>query len=105
MLGDTNFSAFCPHPAAKVTAMIIPPERVKSCTRILSSIWLAGLCMGVDPCTPAGAQTPAVSVDQLLGMSGPELNALYRQGSVAGIPPGRVRGTAILAPGTRRNEA
>jgi len=38
-------------------------------------------------------------------MSGPELDALYRQGSVAGIPPGRVRGTAILAPGTRRNEA
>src|SRR5208337_4374914 len=49
----------------------IQPERVKSCTRILSSIWLAGLCMGVDPCTPAGAQTPAVSVDQLLRMSGP----------------------------------
>ena len=38
-------------------------------------------------------------------MSGPELEALYRQGSVAGVPPGRVRGTAILSPGTRRNEA
>jgi hypothetical protein len=36
-------------------------------------------------------------------MSGPELEALYRQGSVVGIPPGRVRGTAILAPGARRN--
>jgi len=105
MLGDTNFSAFLPYPAAKVTSMIIPPERVKSCTRILFSIWLAGLCVGVDPYTPAVAQTPAVSVDQLLRMSGPELDALYRQGSVAGIPPGRVRGTAILAPGTRRNEA
>ena len=85
--------------------MIIAQERMKSRTRILFSIWLAGLCMGVDPWTPAGAQTPTVSVDQLLRMSGPELDALYRQGSVAGIPPGRVRGTAILAPGTRRNEA
>ncbi len=85
--------------------MIIPPVRVMSCTRILCLIWLAGFCMGVEPCAPAGAQTPAVSVDQLLRMSGPELDALYRQGSVAGIPPGRVRGTAILAPGTRRNEA
>jgi hypothetical protein len=105
MLGDTNFSAFFPQPAAKVTAMIIPPERVKRCARILSSLGLAVLCMGLDLCTLAGAQTPAVSVGQLLRMSGPELDALYRQGSVAGIPPGRVRGTAILAPGTRRNEA
>ncbi len=105
MLGDTNFSAFLLHPAAKVTSMIIAPPRMKSCTRILFSSWLAGLCMGVDPCTPAGAQSPAVSVDQLLRMIGPELDALYRQGSVGGIPPGRVRGTAILAPGTRRNQA
>src|SRR5271157_3583897 len=108
MLGDTNFPAFLPQCPAKVTSMINPPERVKSCVRILSSIWLACLCMGVNLCTRAGAQTPqtpAVSVDQLLRMSGPELDAVYRQGSVAGIPPGRVRGTAILAPGTRRNEA
>ncbi len=36
-------------------------------------------------------------------MTGPELEALYRQGSATAIPAGRVRGTAILAPGTRRN--
>ncbi len=105
MLGDTNFSPFLSHPAAQVTSMIIAPERRQSRTRIQFSIWLAGLCMGGDPCPPARAQTPAASVDQLLRMSGPELDALYRQGSVAGIPPGRVRGTAILAPGTRRNQA
>jgi len=105
MLGDTNFSAFLPQPAAKVTAMIIPPERVKGRVRILSSLGLAVLCMGAAFPAPARGQTPAVDVDQLLRMSGPELDALYRQGSVAGIPPGRVRGTAILAPGTRRNEA
>ncbi len=85
--------------------MIIPLERVKSEIRIAFLIGLAVLCMGVSVGTPAGAQTPSISVAQLLRMSGPELEALYRQGSLAGIPPGRVRGTAILAPGTRRNEA
>jgi hypothetical protein len=105
MLGDTSFSTFLPEPAIKVTTMIIPLERVKSGARILNSIELAVLCIGVVLCTPARAQMPAVSVDQLLRMSAPELEALYHQGSLAGIPPGRVRGTAILAPGTRRNEA
>jgi hypothetical protein len=55
---------------------------------------------------PAGvrAQSPAagLSVDQLLQMSAGEIEQVYRQGTVAAIPPGRVRGTAILAPGTRR---
>jgi hypothetical protein len=45
----------------------------------------------------------ALTVQSLLQLSGPELEALYRQGSAVGIPPGRVRGTAILAPGARRN--
>jgi hypothetical protein len=85
--------------------MIIPPGRVKRCVRVVSSMGLAILCMGVALHAPARGQTPAISVDQLLRMSGPELDALYRQGSLAGIPPGRVRGTAILAPGTRRNGA
>lgn len=85
--------------------MIIPLERVTSCARIVSSIGIAVLCMGANLSTPAWAQTPAVGIDSLLRMSGPELEALYRQGSVASVPPGRVRGTAILAPGTRRNQA
>ena len=56
---------------------------------------------------PAGAaaQGAPLTVKQLLQLSGPELDALYRRGSAGGIPPGRVRGTAILAPGTRRNRA
>jgi hypothetical protein len=41
----------------------------------------------------------------LLRLTGPELEALYRQGQAVGVPPGRVRGTALLAPGARRNEA
>lgn len=55
--------------------------------------------------TSAHAQGGALTVKQLLQLSGPELEAVYRQGSAVGIPPGRVRGTAILAPGTRRNQA
>jgi hypothetical protein len=35
-------------------------------------------------------------------MSPPELEAAYRQGTASAIPPGRVRGTALLAPGTWR---
>jgi hypothetical protein len=42
------------------------------------------------------------SIDDLLRMSPAQLEALYRQGTAAAIPPGRVRGTALLAPGTRR---
>ncbi|QEH36185.1 hypothetical protein OJF2_47450 [Aquisphaera giovannonii] len=53
----------------------------------------------------ARAQAMALSASRLLEMSGPDLDALYRQGRSVGLPAGRVRGTAILAPGTRRNEA
>jgi hypothetical protein len=54
---------------------------------------------------PARAQMPAITDDRLLRMSRPELDALYRQGAAVAMPPGRVRGTALLAPGTRRNGA
>jgi hypothetical protein len=52
----------------------------------------------------ARAQTPqpAITLDQLLGMSPAEIENVYRQGTAAAIPPGRVRGTALLSPGTRR---
>ena len=43
-----------------------------------------------------------VTLDQLLRMSAAELDAHYHQGIAAAIPPGRVRGTALLAPGTWR---
>jgi hypothetical protein len=52
----------------------------------------------------ARGQGPAsgITLDGLLRMSPAEIEALYRQGSTVGIPPGRVRGTALLAPGTWR---
>ncbi len=52
------------------------------------------------------AQAPsgpgAVTLDGLLRMSPAELDMAYRQGMATAIPPGRIRGTALLQPGTRR---
>ncbi len=45
---------------------------------------------------------PGVTLDQLLGMTPSQIEDVYRQGTAVAIPPGRVRGTALLAPGTRR---
>jgi hypothetical protein len=66
---------------------------------------LAVLC-GVLAMGEARGQGPAASggitLDGLLRMSPAEIEAVYRQGTAAAIPPGRVRGTALLATGTRR---
>jgi hypothetical protein len=66
---------------------------------------LLALAAGLIGAWPAQAQTPAAptSLDPLLRMGPAELDRLYRQGTAPGILPGRVRGTALLAPGTRRN--
>ncbi len=48
------------------------------------------------------AAPSAVSLDQLLQMSPGQIEAIYRQGAAAPIPEGRIKGTAILSPGTRR---
>jgi hypothetical protein len=51
---------------------------------------------------PAPAPNYGVTLDGLSRMSPAEIEAIYRQGAAVAIPPGRVRGTALLAPGTRR---
>lgn len=43
-----------------------------------------------------------ITLDGLLRMSPAEIESVYRQGTAAAIPSGRVRGTALLSPGTRR---
>jgi hypothetical protein len=62
--------------------------------------------IGLCPLTVSEAQSPAasgaVTLDGLLAMSPAELEALYRQGTVAAVPDGRIRGTALVASGTRR---
>jgi hypothetical protein len=66
------------------------------------------LCLGSKAPLASGqtSATPAVvTLDQLLGMSSAELDTVYRQGASVAIPEGRIRGTAILSPGTRRTRA
>jgi len=48
------------------------------------------------------AASNTVTLDGLLRMSPAELETVYRQGTMAAVPEGRIRGTALLAPGTRR---
>jgi hypothetical protein len=58
------------------------------------------LASGQSPGAPAG-----LNLEQLLAMSTAELDTVYRQGTSVAIPEGRIRGTAILSPGTRRTRA
>ena len=79
--------------------MIMRRFRVPTRLRGLAPALLAVLALesGMGPGTPANAQAQPLTVDRLVQMSGPELDAVYRQGAVVGIPAGRVRGTALLA--------
>ena len=49
--------------------------------------------------------TPPLSIRQLLRMSGPQLDALYEGASPGPIPCGKVRGRAIVKPGSTLNPA
>jgi hypothetical protein len=70
---------------------------------------IAAMWMGAPAARQASGQTipapAAVTLDQLLQMSPAELDSIYRQGAAVAIPEGRIRGTAILSPGTRRTRA
>ena len=85
--------------------MTMSRGRLTNCIRILGAIGIAACCGEAGFRAPLLAQSPGLTSSQLLRMSGPELEALYRQGQAVGISAGRIRGTAILAPGTRRNPA
>ena len=65
------------------------------------AIWMGPAACGQTVAAPA----VAVTLDQVLQMSPSELDSIYRQGTAAAIPEGRIRGTAILSPGTRRTRA
>ncbi|WP_165066232.1 hypothetical protein [Paludisphaera rhizosphaerae] len=67
----------------------------------------AALVSAVFTTTTAHAQATAqpLSVSSLLSMNEAQLQAVYTQGSVAGLPTGKVKGTVLPAPGSRRNAA
>lgn len=69
---------------------------------LLGGLVLASLTM-FAPWSDARAQAPALTARDLVNMSGPELDALYRGGAAVGLPSGRLRGTALPAPGARAN--
>jgi hypothetical protein len=54
---------------------------------------------------PTAPATGDVTLGQLQRMSSGELEAVYRRGFTAAIPEGRVRGTALVSPGTLRGRA
>jgi hypothetical protein len=82
--------------------------------RIIKGAWVHGLGYGlalaisIAPPTAheargqTAAAPAAITLDQLLQLSPGQIEAIYRQGSAAPIPEGRIKGTAILSPGTRR---
>jgi hypothetical protein len=87
--------------------MTTPRGKLGHSTQFLSTLLMTAFLLHSTSGTAARAQaqTSALSAQRMIQMSGPELDALYRQGTSVGMPPGRVRGTALLAPGTRRNAA
>ena len=73
------------------------------CVRGLGCALALVIWMGPPAARGQTAAAPAaVTLDQLLQMSPEQLDAIYRQGTATAIPEGRIRGTAILSPGTRR---
>ena len=48
------------------------------------------------------SSSPSVTMNELLRMNSESLESLYRQGVPATLPEGRVRGTALLSPGSWR---
>ncbi len=73
--------------------------------------WVLAVLIGCGPLmAPAvraqeSSASGTVTLDGLLSMSPAELEMVYRRGTVAAIPDGRIRGTALLAPGTRRTRS
>lgn len=63
--------------------------------------WFASIVLIPLLSHSAPAQGPAMTLDDLVRMTGPQLDALYAAGTVPPIPEGRVRGRAIYSPGTR----
>lgn len=71
-------------------------SRIGACGLVLVAAGLAS--RAVVAAWPAG---PIRSADPLVRMTGPELQWLYRQSCGVAMPSGKVRGTPLVAPGTR----
>ena len=54
-----------------------------------------------DPWVSSGSCCPGLTMEQLIRMSPCQLEQLYAQGTLAPIPAGKIRGQALLNPGTK----
>jgi hypothetical protein len=66
---------------------------------------VCGLLLDVQTRAQSPSTSTPITLDSLLRMSPAELDSVYRQGTATAIPEGRIRGTALLRPGTRRTRA
>jgi hypothetical protein len=78
---------------------------VKSINWTLATVIGLGMCAGRGACGQSTiANAPGVvTLEQLQRMNPAELEAVYQRGIAAVIPAGPIRGTPLLAPGTRRS--
>jgi hypothetical protein len=86
---------------------ILRQRRIRNApVRVLDSVFAMAILIASPSLREAHSQTtppvPSITLDTLLQMSPAQLEALYGQGTATAIPEGRIRGTAILSPGTRR---
>jgi hypothetical protein len=73
-------------------------NNIRSLTCILTV-----LCGSIVDLDAWGQQpAPSLTLDDLLRMTPVQLENVYRQGIATAVPEGRIRGIALLAPGTRR---
>lgn len=72
---------------------------------VLGAVAGAAAAVGLSAETRAQETAGSLDVAALRRMNEAELQSLYRQGTVVGLPAGRIRGTVLPAPGARRNAA
>lgn len=69
---------------------------------VLSGTAISSSISAMAKAQEAGGATIS-SADQLLTLNQTQVESVYRQGTAAALPTGRVRGTAILSPGSSRS--
>ena len=97
-----HFPASAPRQEARrnreVTSSAFPSIR-----RLLAAALVPAALSVLSSIACAQAPVQPLSVSSLLTMNEAQLQSVYSQGVAAGLPVGRLKGTALPAPGTRRN--
>jgi hypothetical protein len=70
--------------------------------RVIACILAIVYSLIAGPKVRGQSALPPITVGDLLEMSPTELQSIYQRGIATAIPEGKIRGTALLAPGTKR---